>query len=76
MRHSSTASRLITRTVAYAATLALLGWASTSVDRADTTSDAAGVRPSINAHDGVKTANLLVPKRTRLVIKYERTAVC
>ncbi|MBX3351977.1 MAG: hypothetical protein KF684_03510 [Phycisphaeraceae bacterium] len=37
-----------------------------------------GVEPAPVAGEGesVQTANLLVPRRTRLVIRFERTAVC
>jgi hypothetical protein len=73
MPKTSTISMMIARTVAYTAALVMLAWATT----------AAGGVSSANANSGaqagpaaVQTAGLLVPRRTRLVIKFERTAVC
>lgn len=41
-------------------------------------SERTGVEPTPGVHEGetVQTANLLVPRRTRLVIRFERTAIC
>lgn len=34
------------------------------------------VAPAMNEGSSVQSANLLVPRRTRLVIRFERTAIC
>ncbi len=73
MPKTSTISTMIARTVAYTAALVMLGWATTAA------SGVASVNASTDAQAGpaaVQTAGLLVPRRTRLVIKFERTAVC
>jgi len=70
-------SVMIVRTAAYAAALATLGWATAAV----AAGGAGGAAPEAKVESreaalSTQTASLLVPKRTRLVIKFERTAVC
>jgi len=67
-------STMIARTAAYAVALVMLGWATQAAsENAD--KGAVGATHAREAAP-VQTANLLVPKRTRIVIKFERTAVC
>lgn len=73
-------SVMIVRTAAYAAALATLGWATAAVAGGGS-GGAGGVAPEAKVESreaalSTQTASLLVPKRTRLVIKFERTAVC
>jgi hypothetical protein len=73
MPKTSTISTMIARTVAYTVALVMLGWVSTAIGASNGSSRVEMDRAS---ETSIQTANLLVPKRTRLVIKFERTAVC
>lgn len=73
MPKTSTISTMIARTVAYTVALVMLGWVSTAISASN---GSARVEMDRANATSIQTANLLVPKRTRLVIKFERTAVC
>lgn len=70
-RTNRNAASTIARSAAACLTLAFVGWFAPS-------SDAPAAQPTSveSARPATQIAGLLVPKRTRIVIKFERTAVC
>ena len=73
MPKTSTISTMIARTIAYTVALVMLGWVSSAIGASNGSPRVEMDRANATS---IQTANLLVPKRTRLVIKFERTAVC